>query len=524
MIRDEHSARLPKFVAGTLMLGLLMGVSFGCGQGQEADSQAQSKPPRRPPTLVRARPVISHEISPEVTVVGTVVAKKRSVVASGANGVVEHYLVDEGQFVNKDDILSVLRMETSNRELDEARSILSERKAIWDESKSFRSEEIAEARFKMIATQKTRDSAKDHFNRIKSAFMKDAVNKDQYEEAMERYDVAEALYLAASEAYQRLRKGPRKEKQEQARFRYLAQQERVKFLEAEQKKRTTKAPFSGYVVKEHSYIGQWLSKGDSVATLAMLDEVDVVVNVDQKDLPHIQIGKMADVKIPGYDLTAITTKSNDSLSGLIVLETPDEIHLEREDGSIQKIAKSEILTRGPKPWTGRILQIVPQSEWQTGSRAFPVKVRIRNHFRNVSVPAETKNSAGRKSSSPKMVKRRLPVLNEGMMATVTFRGRKVKTRLVPKDALVRTTHGFRINLFRPGKPGSNLGSTIQLTVRTGMSVGDHIQVSVQPKNPGDPADLTDGMLVVTEGGERLLPVQGNVQIRLGDTSGLKTTK
>lgn len=477
-------------------LTTLSGCSKKAGEGE-------AKSGGRPPTLVRVQPITKVEVAPKVIVVGTVTAKRKSIVASGANGVVEVYQVDEGEWVKTGDVLSVLRMETSRRQVAEARSVADEREQIWEETKSSRPEEIAEARYKMEAARKTHEAAERHEARMKAALQRGAINEDQYEDAQERHKVAEAMLQAAAASYQRIKLGPRKEQREQARYRYLAQQERVAYLVAEQAKRTTKAPFAGYVTREHSYVGQWLSKGDPVATLAMLDEVDVVVNVDQKDLHHVHLGETADVEIAGYELTAITNQKQQTLIGILRTESLDSIQLETADGKVHTIARSEVASREVRPWKGRILQVVPKSEWETGSRGFPVKVRIRNRFRMMTVESPDGKTPPRK--------RRMPVLKEGMIAAVTFKGTKFPTLLAPKDALVRTTQGMRMNIFRPSQESPDLGSTVQVTVRTGVSVGERIEVTVVPSGKGEPTEISEGTEVVTEGGERLLPVQGNVK-------------
>lgn len=481
--------------AWALLLSCLL--PFGCGKKEDAKGGASGG---RPPTLVRVQPVLRVDVAPKVIVVGTVTAKRKSIIASGANGVVDAYSVDEGQWVDKDDVLSVLRMETSRREVAEAQAVEDERKQIWQDLLLSRPEQIAEAKFKMEAASKTHEAATKHEARMKIARNRNAINEDQYEDAQERHKVAESMLAAAKASYQRIRS---EQLQKQAHFRYLAQKERVQYLLTEQAKRTTKAPFSGFVTREHSFVGQWLSKGDPVATLAMLDEVDVVVNVDQKDLHHVHIGETADIEIAGYELTALTNQQKQTVVGMVRNETLEFILLETADGTLQKIATSEVFARESRPWKGAILQVVPKSDWETGSRGFPVKVRIKNRFRMVTAKSDDPAS----STKP----RRMPVLKEGMIASVTFKGVKHPTLLAPKDALVRTTQGMRLNIFRPSKDNPDLGSTVQVTVKTGVSVGDRIQVVVEASGKGEPTELSDGMEVVTEGGERLLPVQGNVQ-------------
>ena len=80
----------------------------------------------------------------------------------------------------------------------------------------------------------------------------------------------------------------------QAAARLEAQVKHVEFLKAELEKRTTKAPFDGFVVEEHTNAGQWLSKGAPVVTLADLKFVEVEVQVDQQYIDQIQPGESGD--------------------------------------------------------------------------------------------------------------------------------------------------------------------------------------------------------------------------------------
>eukprot|EP00913_Durusdinium_trenchii_P008874 g8340.t1 len=391
---------------------LLFCGTIGCAK---KDDQAGGKQGGRPPTLVRVRQVERVDVAPKVIVVGTVKAKHKSVIASGANGVVDQYKVVEGQWVDVDDVLSVLRMETSRREVAEASNVEQERKQIWEDLVATRPDEIAEARFKMDAASRTYEAARRHEARMKKALERNAINEDQYEDAQERHKVAESMLKAATASYQRIKSG---QPQKQAEFRFKAQQERVHYLLTEQAKRTTKAPFAGFVTHEHTYVGQWLSKGDPVATMAMLDEVDIVVNVDQKDLHHVHLGGKAEVEIAGYELTALTVNKKDKYVGIVRSENAETIRLETADGTIHPIATSSVTHREIRPWTGSIMQIVPKSEWESGSRGFPVKVRIKNRFRTVNAEPADSSSSTKKKSGEQKKPRKLPLLKEGMIATV----------------------------------------------------------------------------------------------------------
>ncbi|MCA9011170.1 MAG: hypothetical protein KDB01_15575, partial [Planctomycetaceae bacterium] len=133
----------------------------------------------------------------------------------------------------------------------------------------------------------------------------------------------------------------------------------------------------------------------------------------------------------------------------------------------------------PREWTGEVDSIVPRSNWQNGSRSFPVIVRIKNEIDETVTPP-------------------IPALREGMMAEATFNGEEVQAILVPKDSMVRTSRGTFVYIINPAADGQPL-SVRQVLVEPGLSSGTWIQITGE--------NLVAGMQVVTEGAERLRAFQ-----------------
>ncbi|MBT8406270.1 MAG: efflux RND transporter periplasmic adaptor subunit, partial [Deltaproteobacteria bacterium] len=113
---------------------------------------------------------------------------------------------------------------------------------------------------------------------------------------------------------------------------------RVRRLEAEIEhirdsiaKKTIRAPFSGFVVKEHTQIGQWVDKGGPIVTLADLSSVEVVVDVPERYIPLLVLGGSTRVQL-------------DALN--------------------------------PENFTGKISAIIPVGD--SASRSFPVTVAVEN--------------------------------------------------------------------------------------------------------------------------------------------------
>lgn len=408
----------------------------GCGKGAAA---AGGPPGGPPPALIRVKPAEQRQVEPKVVVVGSITPRHTSIVASGSDGQVEEFHVEEGQFVKKGTPLSVLRMKSTDLEILQAKSLLREREHELAEMETgSREEDKLEAKARMLVAKAAVENTAAKFERVDALFKRNAINKEEFDEAREKAEAAKQLLAAAEATWKRIEKGSRDEQIEQSRARAQAQKEHVEWLEAEKEKRTTLAPFDGFVVKEQTYLGQWLSKGDPVVMLAQMDDVDVVVNVDQGDLSSVQLGEKAAVRVLGC----------------------------------QQV-----------DWTGEIVSIVPRSDWQAGSRGFPVKVRIRNKPDDFS-------------KSP-------PLLKEGMMAEVTFKGPGVDAVMVSKDALVRTSRGILVYAFVPDEKNPKAGSVRMIPVMTGVSDGNDIQVMGE--------GLAAGVPMVVSGAERLRPFQ-NVQI------------
>jgi len=442
----SSASRAPAGRSTTAFVAALFAVALpaalaGCSSGTaEATNMGKGGAQGPPPALVRVATIEQRPVVPRLNVVGSVLPRRTSIVASGSDGVVAEFPVDAGQFVEQGTVLSRLRMETTDLEIEEAKALLAERKAHLEELEAgSRLEDIAEAEARQAVARAALTNAEAKRDRIQQLFDRKAANQDELDDASERLQAAQKLFEAAKAAADRTKAGPRREEIDQARARFEAQKAHVAYLEAEKEKRTTRAPFSGYISKSHSYLGQWLSKGDPVVTLTLLDTVDVAAIVDQRDLGLIRLGEKAQFRVKGIE---------------------------------------------PATWEGTIVQIIPRSEWETGSRGFPVVVRLKNEFREVQGF-------------------RRPVLKEGMMAEFTFSGPPVDATLVPKDAVVRTTRGNQVYVFQPEGPDPNKGKARLFIVETGVSDGTSIQVTAE--------GLVAGMQVVVEGAQRLRPFQ-DVQI------------
>lgn len=271
---------MKKFIfANAIRIVLVWSVAFfHLSVSQIPSAQAQEKGP--PATPVKVAEVTMMDIAPQVQLIGTARPKLTSVVASDIEGLVVEFKVSEGDFVKKGAILtrledSLLRISLKGAEANKADTEAQLRRARADLKRST----------DLLATETIADK--------------------QYTD-----DLAEVQSLEA----------------------------RVRRLEAEIEhnkdsiaKKIIRAPFSGFVVKEHTEVGQWVDKGGPIVTLADLSTMDIVVDVPERYVPKLVLGASTSVRV-------------DALN--------------------------------PEKYTGKIAAVIPVGD--SASRTFPVKVYVDN--------------------------------------------------------------------------------------------------------------------------------------------------
>lgn len=255
---------------GFLLLFLI--VFWGVG----ISSWAQA-PPSAP---VVVSPVIQRQVRESVVLVGTARPRVRSLFASEVEGLVEELHVGEGDAVEEGQVLAKLRSSTLEIQLEAARAVQKEAEERFLQAKAELERSIKLRRSESIPEKKLLD--------------------DRFE---------------ATAWEQRVRQRE-------------AEISRLKDLLA---KKNIIAPFSGFVAKKHTEVGQWLEKGGDVLTLIDIERIHVIVPVPERYVDKIRVGDRASVSVNAL---------------------------------------------GNKRYSGRVVAIIPEGDRE--ARTFPVKVEIKN--------------------------------------------------------------------------------------------------------------------------------------------------
>jgi RND family efflux transporter MFP subunit len=229
-----------RYWIGILSLALLGFSAVAYGQG--GDKKAQGPPP----VPVRVAAVIQEEVSDQITLIGTTKPVSRSLVAAEVSGQVEAFPVREGDFVKKGDLL--VRLRSKNLEL------------------RLQSAKAARERVRANLTFAQREL--NRYTKLKDA---DSIAERKYDEVyFEHHSLQQQLLQTTAD---------------------------IEVLEDDIQKKSVRAPFSGFVAKEHTQVGEWLPVGGTVVTLVDLGHIKISVDVPERYSVKILSGEAVRVVV-----------------------------------------------------------------------------------------------------------------------------------------------------------------------------------------------------------------------------------
>jgi len=188
-------------------------------------------PVGRPPAPVEVALVTETRVSRQLTLVGSVEAVATSVVAAEVGGVVAAFPAKEGSLVKRGDLL--VRLKTREFEL-ELNGRVAERERI----------------------KANLENAQAELQRVRRLRENNSVPQRTYDDALFTHRaLSQALLVAESH---------------------------IDTLAYRIEQKTVTAPFDGFVVAEHTQVGQWVDSGGPVITLADISRVRVAVDVPER--------------------------------------------------------------------------------------------------------------------------------------------------------------------------------------------------------------------------------------------------
>jgi HlyD family secretion protein len=247
------------FIAVGGVLILLVFVTLAMRQG------------RRGGTAVRTEEVQRRDLVSVVTASGRIRPHRRVEIQADVSGRIVDLRIQEGEWVTDGDTLLIIDQSTYLAAEQRAQAALSSTQAT-----------AAQARA-------NRDQAKrmlDRTLRIRGQ-NPELISDQQLEDAETNHEVLEALYQAAQHSVEQARANVREARDRLA-------------------KTVITAPLTGRVTRlnveqgETAIIGTMNNPGTVLATVADLSEMEAVVEVDETDIPLIEVGDSTDIEIDAF--------------------------------------------------------------------------------------------------------------------------------------------------------------------------------------------------------------------------------
>jgi HlyD family secretion protein len=239
---------------------------------------AQGEPP-----LVEVTSVEKRVVRVPQTFVGTVLPLRKAVVGSAVDGRVVHFPIREGDRVEEGQTLAVLLTETIKLEREAAQGELELRLAELDELENgSRPEEIEQAAARVGATQAAMRYFEARRERLRALYDEGRVATDEeLEEAVSAALRTRGEYEEAVAAHKLAVEGPRRERIAQARARVAMQRGHRGSLDEQIQRHTVISRFPGYISLQYTEEGAWVNRGDQIAEVVDLDEVEIEMHVPE---------------------------------------------------------------------------------------------------------------------------------------------------------------------------------------------------------------------------------------------------
>jgi HlyD family secretion protein len=234
----------------------------------------------------------------------------------------------EGAALKKGDLVG--QIDTADLELkrQEARAALALAQAQLDLVQAgSRIEDVQRASNQVVEAHAAATAAQADLQRIAAVFAKNSATPKQRDDAQANADRTAALWAAAEQNYDKLRRGNRAEDIRIAQAQLDLSGARLVQIEKSIADGQITAPMDGVVTTRNREAGEYANAGTSLITLSRLDEVWLSIYIAEPRLTHVKLGQRARVRVNGdkrfYDGT-VTFIAPDAEFTPKNVQTPDE--------------------------------------------------------------------------------------------------------------------------------------------------------------------------------------------------------
>jgi len=248
------------------LLGVLMATS---AMAQQDEKPKDAAPAKRPATQVGIDAVRTEPLSQTVPVIGRFVPTQSGQVAARVAGAVDHFLVEVGDQVEKDDEIAVLISNTFEWERNRLKAEVSNAKARLATSRA--KLQLLDQELKRLMGLKE-----------SPAFSPARLNDKEQETVRAKSEISESqAMLKAAEA-------------------------ELQLGEIALANSIIRAPYSGVIIDRHSEAGAYVREGDPIVTMLDHNNLEIEADVPANRISGLEPGRILDARmVGGTELMAI---------------------------------------------------------------------------------------------------------------------------------------------------------------------------------------------------------------------------
>lgn len=242
----------------------------------------------------------SNEDQNQIAVTGNI-ETVNVIVSSKVSGEIISIFKDEGDKVTAGDTLLIIDPTIYQIKLREAEALLLSAEAQYELVRNgARKEDIQQAEQLLRQSEVNLQTAQNDKVRFENLYQTKSISKKQYEDAMAKYEVALAQYNSAKENYSKIKNISRPEELKQVKANVERLKANVDLIKKNLNDCYVISPINGIVVKRFIEIGETATNLSSLIKISDLSQVELMVYVNEKDLPKIKLGQLVEVTVDAF--------------------------------------------------------------------------------------------------------------------------------------------------------------------------------------------------------------------------------
>lgn len=219
-------------------------------------------------------------------------------VSSKVNGEVISILKDEGDKVKTGDTVMIIDPLIYQIKLREAEaSLLAAEAQLQLVTIGARKEDIQQAEQILKQAEVNLQSAETDKTRFENLYQSRSISRKQYEDALNRYEIALAQFNSAKENLNKIKNISRPEEIKQAKANYERIKANVDLIKKNLNDCYVTSPIDGIIVKKFVEQGETVTNLSSLFKMSNLYNVELLVYVNEQNLGKIHLGQSVDVTV-----------------------------------------------------------------------------------------------------------------------------------------------------------------------------------------------------------------------------------